>query len=187
MISIVLLLLKVNLIYKSKIDKEPFDEILKEFKNSSQSQSVYYILFVIRRFLISIMIVFVNEPVLQVIICFILGFIVRFIQVLVYLIVVRPFKCYRNLVFHVINESLLCGYNFILLIWLFEGGKMRKYGKVLISLIVAALLNNLWLNLYEMVKTICGWIQRKIKSKVKIGPDMNNETGDVNDFQKIKT
>ena len=52
---------------------------------------------------------------------------------------------------------------------------------------MAALLNNLWLNLYEMVKTICGWIQRKIKSKVKIGPDMNNETGDVNDFQKIKT
>ena len=79
LISIILIVAKLNSIFKKLSDKEEFDEILKEFNKNNLSSVLYYILFILRRILQSFLIVFINIPILQVTVSLVLGLCVNFI------------------------------------------------------------------------------------------------------------
>ena len=59
-------------------NKDALNEILQEFKQRGTSDTLFYILFIIRRIILSILIVMVNEPVLQLTISIVISLSVSF-------------------------------------------------------------------------------------------------------------
>ena len=96
-----------------------------------------------------------------------------------YLVVVKPFKCKRNLVFNLLNEAHILAYYGILFKSLSKDLAIKaKLMKYLITVIVSCLIVNAGFNLIELSISLVKWVKGKL-NKAKVRPAIDVETGDI--------
>ena len=97
-----------------------------------------------------------------------------------YLIVVKPFKSKRNLIFNLLNEAHILAYYGILFGSLGKDSVIKaKLMKYLIIVIISCLVVNAGFNLMELSISVMKWVKIKLNKKSKVMPVMGVDTGDA--------
>jgi hypothetical protein len=166
--------------YRYGSDKEALNEILQEFNQDSQSTTHYYLLFIVRRLLASVLVVLTQDPFFQVTGSLTLTLTVIDKKVLFYLAVTKPFKCRRMLIFQILNEIHISGFYLTVLVCIAqENVGSLESSKVFIFFILSSLANNVIFNAFDGIFNIFQWIKRRCMRNVQVSPVIVIETGEV--------
>jgi hypothetical protein len=170
-------------IFNSNHSPESFNEILEEFKLNGISSAAFYVIYIFRRMLMSVVIVFIDEPSLQVTLSLVLSLSVIFIKVLIYLLAVRSFKSKKTLIFHFFNEIIVFGYYLYTFYTLTIGSSNSLVStKTLIFFIISALINNAIFNMIDAVVKFVSIVKKFCNRSSKV---MASETSFTTNVVKI--
>ena len=143
-------------------DFKYFSCMLDGFKTNSWNQGIFYFIFIIRRSLISVLIIYSNA-IIQVSLSISITLSVSFIQIAVYMAAIRPFLNSRENYVFIINELILL--SFYLVILLNELGFYRESQEILamheVRTVLVALVFNASVNTIQSIESIIS----KIKSR----------------------
>ena len=143
-------------------DFKYFSCMLDGFKTNSWNQGIFYFIFIIRRSLISVLIIYSNA-IIQTFLSISITLSVSFIQIAVYIAAIKPFVNSRKNYVFVINELILL--SFYLIILLNELGfyheNQEKLAVYEVRTVLVALVFNASVNTIQSIESIIS----KIKSR----------------------
>ena len=83
-----------------------FGSLFEEFEYKGLSSCYFYLIFGIRRYAMVAAILFFSSYLFKILVAFVLSMIVTFIQAVLYLVFVKPFKDKINQVYLILNETI---------------------------------------------------------------------------------
>ena len=175
-----MVLLTFLIIKRSKLQSEALEKFLKafgtffeEFKQDGKSCWLFYLIFVVRRFSLIILIMFVNNPIIQISLSITFTLFVRSMQIPMYLLETRAFIEITTGTYIIANELLTCIYYVIIAIPLVSTTELSstRASYICIEITLAALVLNILSNLILSVKNVKNWIKkRRDKAKNRVVP-----------------
>ena len=176
-------------------DIESFDKMYGTFFYEfldGHNQSYYYLIFVLRRLSIVLLVFFVEIAVLQLIFSAIFSLIVRYRQVVIYLIMMRPFKEKLIEIYTLLNEMMTLAFYIFLLLPYVSDLVFNKHTVTMncIFIILGALVLNFAFAIFLGFSKILSWVRSKRQVKDDLKAGNNNVTSiekpqDVFEFKKV--
>ena len=163
---------KQTLTDQQRIDdlNQKFSILFFEFKENGISSWLFYILYIVRRFIIVICLNFVEDYILQLLFTLAISLVVIFKKILFYILISRCYKSQLHYVYHIINDSLVCAVYLIVLVSFddTQAKKSLKYTNLCINLITASWAINILLSLLITFLKIYDKIKSCIAKRVKV-------------------
>ena len=139
---------------------------------------LFYLIFVVRRFSIIVLIMFVKDPIIQISLSITFTLFVRNMQIPMYLVATGAFIERITGSYIIANELLTCIYYAIIAFPLFSTTKLSstRASYMCIEIILVALVLNLFSNIMLSVKKCKNWIKARMdKAKNKVMPSTSSE------------
>ena len=166
-----------------------FGTFFEEFQQEGTSCWLFYVLFVLRRFSMVILILFVKEPILQVSLSFALSISVNITQIIIYLLTRRPFIEGISGLSILFNEIITSAFFVVLTMPYLPPAKMNtaRVTSLCIELILVTLIANISLNLISTIKKLKNWITaRRENLRNKVMPVMITDEK-INTFNELQS